>query len=324
MIDELARAYERTSADVSDPLDRISVRDYVREVEIGAFRSERGVTQRIRFNVVLEVSRHAASVSDDVDQVISYDMIVEAIDDILSTGRINLLETCAERVAEKCLIDPRAVRALVRIEKLDRIPGALGVEILRNRLPESVRKVSPVAAETGRKIGREARGATPAVLVLPSDALDGQESGGWRRALADYAGPIVALAAPGALLDAAKERAAALRLGPEESRRLALLAYEQAAWAFSGAEQDLVVVETRTELHHAMKIGASVIWAPFKVTNETAVEADLAEVLATLIDEIAAGTLINTGESPIDIAEPGDLRVLSASTPDQLRALGAE
>ena len=32
-------------------------------------------------------------------------------------------------VAAGCLGDPRAVRVFVRIEKLDRIPGALGVEM---------------------------------------------------------------------------------------------------------------------------------------------------------------------------------------------------
>ena len=83
-MDETAIAFElphaRASAThVGPPLDRISVRDYTRDVEIGAFRSEHGVTQRIRFNVVLEVSHHAAAEDDDVDQVISYDTITEAI-----------------------------------------------------------------------------------------------------------------------------------------------------------------------------------------------------------------------------------------------------
>ena len=39
----------------------------------------------------------------------------------------------AERVAERILLEPQAMRAFVRIEKLDRGPGALGVEIVRSR-----------------------------------------------------------------------------------------------------------------------------------------------------------------------------------------------
>ena len=127
-MDETAIAFELPHAraqatHAGPPPDRISVRDYAREVEIGAFRSERGVTQRVRFNVVLEVSHHNAAEDDDVDKVISYDTITEAIEHELSAERINLLETLAERVAARCLADPRAVRCFVRIEKLDRIRG---------------------------------------------------------------------------------------------------------------------------------------------------------------------------------------------------------
>ncbi len=312
MIDELAQRRVEPAAGANDPLDRISVRDYVREVEIGAFKSERGVTQRIRFNVVLEVSRHAASVSDDVDQVISYDMIVEAIDGILATGRINLLETCAERVAEKCLADPRAVRALVRIEKLDRIPGALGVEIERNRLPETVRKVAPVT--TGA--AEEPRGPSPTVLVLPPEALDAATSAEWRRALRAFDGPVIAFVAPGVLLDAANERASVLRLGEVERRRLALLAYEQAAWAFGGDGRDVAVVETRTELRHAVKTAAPVVWAPFKLMNEASdAGTDLDTLVEVLVGEVeasrvaAAGGLtppkIKDGVRAIAMGDPG-------------------
>ena len=39
----------------SKMLDRISVRDYIVNVEIGAFRVEHGVKQKIKVNVVLEI-----------------------------------------------------------------------------------------------------------------------------------------------------------------------------------------------------------------------------------------------------------------------------
>ena len=96
------------------PLDRISVRDYVRDIEIGAFRSERGVTQRIRFNVVLEIGHTAAAATDDVDRVVSYDMITDAIEAALVAERLNLLETLAElaeRDTTADMIDSTVVRA---------------------------------------------------------------------------------------------------------------------------------------------------------------------------------------------------------------------
>ena len=123
------------------PLDRISLRDHIVEVEIGAFQAERGVTQRIRFNIVLEVARHDAAATDDVDQVLSYDTIIEAVEAELAQERINLLETLAERIAERVLEPRQALRVFVRIEKLDRIPGTLGVEIVRVREPGSDEKI---------------------------------------------------------------------------------------------------------------------------------------------------------------------------------------
>mgnify|MGYP000485673915 CR=1 FL=1 len=73
-----AHPLERAQASAEGKYDRISLRDHIVEVEIGAFQSERGVTQRVCFNVVVEV-RPTAEYSDDVDQILSYDRVTEAI-----------------------------------------------------------------------------------------------------------------------------------------------------------------------------------------------------------------------------------------------------
>lgn len=123
---------ERSISNISDiELDRISLRDHIVEVEIGAFQSERGLTQRICFNVVVEVKPVHQVIDDDVDKILSYDKVTEAISDEVCAERVNLLETLAQRIADRVLIEPQAYRVFVRIEKLDRGPGALGVEIVR-------------------------------------------------------------------------------------------------------------------------------------------------------------------------------------------------
>ena len=51
-----AHPEERSVASAgADPRDRISLRDHIVEVDIGAFQKERGHTQRVMFNVVVEV-----------------------------------------------------------------------------------------------------------------------------------------------------------------------------------------------------------------------------------------------------------------------------
>ncbi|MEM6932609.1 MAG: dihydroneopterin aldolase [Pseudomonadota bacterium] len=127
----------------ADPPDRIFLSDFIHEVEIGAYAEEHGVTQRLRFDITLEVARNTAHLDDRVGRVINYDDLVNAIHKLTEGERINLLETFAERLAGEILIDPRARRAIIRIEKLDRLPGGatLGVEITRERTPETAERV---------------------------------------------------------------------------------------------------------------------------------------------------------------------------------------
>jgi dihydroneopterin aldolase len=113
--------------------DRIFLRDHVRAVEIGAFSEEYGVTQNLRFNVVLNVPRFSLDTNDDVDSIVSYDVIVEAIASLVDGERIILLETLAERLAADVLAHKSVQRVWLRIEKMDRVSGSLGVEIERRR-----------------------------------------------------------------------------------------------------------------------------------------------------------------------------------------------
>lgn len=116
------------------PLDRISVRGLVLPCFVGAFEEEKASRQRVRFFVEVSVSPSRHPGSDDVSHVVSYDLIVEAIHQVIGAGHINLLETLADRVADRCLAHRRAVKVHILVEKLDRLEGAsLGVEIERFR-----------------------------------------------------------------------------------------------------------------------------------------------------------------------------------------------
>jgi dihydroneopterin aldolase len=126
--DETAQAFAHPLARAEamagpDPLDRISLRNHVVEAEIGAFQVERGVQQRLRFDIVVEVLP-LGDAGDDVDRILSYDKLAEAVAAELAAERLNLLETLAERVAARILREPQAERVFLRIEKLDREPDA--------------------------------------------------------------------------------------------------------------------------------------------------------------------------------------------------------
>ena len=111
-------------------VDRVFVQDLVLDVEIGVYTHEKGVTQRVRFSVDVDLLP-AYALNDDIRQAFDYDTIIKGIKTIIARGHINLVETLAEEVAVLCLAHPRAQSVRVMVEKLDKEPGAVGVEIVR-------------------------------------------------------------------------------------------------------------------------------------------------------------------------------------------------
>jgi len=253
MSNEVRLAFEhpeqRAIATASDrPLDRISVRNHIVEVEIGAFQVERGTTQRLSFNVVVEVRPLEASAEDDVDRILSYDRVTEAIAAELAAERLNLLETLSERIADRILLEPQAMRCFVRIEKLDRGPGALGVEIVRSVDDLSMTSVAPHADTVPH----------PHVVFFSNSAVISSNLTTWLDQLQSRAEPVV-------LCLGAAEVAAPQTGHKMTQRRVDLLAIEQNAWVLAGRDDRCVVVATRTELDWGMKNGQICVWAPSKI-----------------------------------------------------------
>ena len=134
-----ARGYSADADDGEAAADHIFVRDFVLPVRIGAYAREREKPQNVRFNVDAKVRRTGHDV-EDMRDVFSYDVITDGIRIIVAQEHIAFLETLAERVSASVLSHPRVVSVTVRAEKLEVGPGAVGVEIVRER-PADVAKV---------------------------------------------------------------------------------------------------------------------------------------------------------------------------------------
>lgn len=292
-----AHPVERAAASSDLPYDRISLRDYTVEVEIGAFQLERGTLQRVRFNVVVEVLPLTGPIDDDVDRILSYDRVTEAIDIELQAERINLLETLAARVAERILLEPQAERVFVRIEKLDRGPFSLGVEIVRARDGEA-----PDAQE-------HVEAPHPRVVYLSNEAIQSAHLKGWIDQLKAEDAPLILCVGAGALTVPATGHAMT-------QRRIDLLAIEQNAWVLAAKDHRCKVVETRTELDWAMKNGQICIWAPSKIVLD-AVDGPSASAREAI-------ALVSWFASEMDAAE---LLIIGDDAPDTtvpVRAVGIE
>lgn len=309
----------RASASAGDePLDRIMLRDHVVRVEIGAFQAERGKTQRVRFNVVVEVRPQPAALRDDVDRILSYDTITRAIALELAEQRLNLLETLAQNIAGRILSAPQARRVFVRIEKLDRGPGALGVEIVRDSAPAD-----------GAPATSEARhSARPLVVYLANPAIHSPRLTGWIDQLQASGKPVilcVGAAAPQTVPQTVPQSASqtAPQSVPQSAaglaqRRIDLLAIEQNAWVLAGRDPRCVVMHSRTELIWAADNAKISVWAPSKMVLDAldgppGLHADPLALVTWFTTRINATALITVGARA-----PGGLDIpVTQISPDQ-------
>ena len=244
-----AHPKERSKASEAETVhDRISLRNHIVDVEIGAFQSERGNKQRVCFNIVVEVKQFQNKLEDDVDRILSYDKVTEAITTELSVERLNLLETLADRIADRILSEPQAIRVFVRIEKLDRGPGALGVEIVRSN---EMKQVRPMALE-------DIRLNCPKIIVLSNKAFESVELKNCIDELERLGrSAIFCVGLPSENYSKVTQK--------QVQRRIDLLAIEQNAWKLAAYDKRCVVVETKTELDWAIKNGQISVWAPAKM-----------------------------------------------------------
>ncbi len=104
---------------------RCFVRDLVMDALIGVYAHERIKSQRIRLNLELDLAAPGVTGED----------MAAVVKGLVSQGHVTLIETLAERIADRCLEDDRVSAARVRVEKLDVFPDAasVGVEIERSR-----------------------------------------------------------------------------------------------------------------------------------------------------------------------------------------------
>lgn len=225
--------------------DRISVRGHIEDVEIGAFQAERDNTQRLQFDLVVEVADPSAPLNDDVDRILSYDTLTQAIVAALAAERLNLLETLAEHIAARILQEPQAIRVFVRIQKLDRGTGALGVEIVRGRDAATVK----VTTENQPR---------PLIVFLQNIAVFGNHIDQWVERFTHYSGSVV-------LCVDLPDKDVPQTGDATSQRRIDLLKIEQTAWVLAGRQPRLVVVDSKTELVWGMKHDQLSLWAPSKI-----------------------------------------------------------
>lgn len=83
----------------------------------GVFDFERRDGQDFTVDVVLELDLAPAARSDDVADTVHYGELAERLVQVITGDPVNLIETLAERLADRCLSDRRVRVATVTVHK---------------------------------------------------------------------------------------------------------------------------------------------------------------------------------------------------------------
>lgn len=116
----------------SSSQNKIFVRDFCIDAEIGVNADEKGRKQRVVVNISVIPKSWPNASHDNIAETVSYDDIVKIVLECFTHRHIHLVETAAERIAGECLNRLKIKEITVRVEKPDIYGFAIpGVEITR-------------------------------------------------------------------------------------------------------------------------------------------------------------------------------------------------
>jgi dihydroneopterin aldolase len=81
--------------------DTVSIRGLSVSAVIGAYEWEREIEQTLVFNVDMAADVARAAASDELADALNYAAVAKAITEVVRDGKFQLIETAAERVAER-------------------------------------------------------------------------------------------------------------------------------------------------------------------------------------------------------------------------------
>jgi dihydroneopterin aldolase len=101
--------------------DTVSIRDLRVSTVIGVYGWEREIEQTLVFGVDMAADVAKAAARDDMGAALDYSAVAQTIRSVVTTGKFQLIETAAERVAERLREEYRL--GWVRVEVLKPLSG---------------------------------------------------------------------------------------------------------------------------------------------------------------------------------------------------------
>ena len=117
------------------PYTKIIIRNMRLDMLIGVHAHEKQKKQPVIINVEAYTDGPTDWHNDTIENVLNYELIASAIEDMAEHGHVHLVETFAEHIADFCLKQDGVSAAMVRVEKPEIFDfmDAVGVEIFRKK-----------------------------------------------------------------------------------------------------------------------------------------------------------------------------------------------
>ena len=124
----------RLGASIGEVTDTVSIRDLRVSAVIGVYDWEREIEQTLVFGVDMAADVAAAAARDDIAAALDYSAVAQTIRTVVTDGKFQLIETAAERVAERLLADYGL--GWVRVEVAKPLPaeGYTAVVVIERRI----------------------------------------------------------------------------------------------------------------------------------------------------------------------------------------------
>jgi 7,8-dihydroneopterin aldolase/epimerase/oxygenase len=101
--------------------DIVSIRDLSVAAVIGVYDWERETEQTLTFAVEMAADVAQAASRDDIADALDYSAVAKVVREVVTEGRFQLIETAAERVAQRLVADYSL--SWIRVEVVKPIPS---------------------------------------------------------------------------------------------------------------------------------------------------------------------------------------------------------
>ena len=113
----------------------VFIKDFIIQEIIGIHDHEKIKTQKIKFNIVLDVNQNTVPNEKDIKSIVDYEKITNKLENLAKNKKYNFLESLAEDSFKEIFEDKRISSVKIKIEKPDAIKNAdsVGVEVFKTR-----------------------------------------------------------------------------------------------------------------------------------------------------------------------------------------------